>query len=70
MIVRKPVGWIPAIVDLFLGALERAAGNGSGRALVEIQVGLRKYLIDSLVCPLELGFSRCRGHQYNYEYNE
>ncbi len=64
VIIGKPVWRIPVIVDLFLGALQRAAGDRSEGLLVYFQVTLgQQRLIKDLIGPFDIGAGRECGRQ-------
>jgi len=59
VVIRKPVRWIPVIVDLFLGALQRAARHCSRRLKVDVVIPLGKQgFVEDLVRPLHIGSGR------------
>ena len=53
MISREPVRRV-GTVNLALCEHEIAAGHRPNDVFVEVQVLLREYFVDTLVCPLEL----------------
>ena len=62
--IRKPVRRIPMIVDLFLGALQRAAWHRSERLRVEVEIPLgQRGFVEDRVRPLDIGSGHERGRQ-------
>ena len=62
--IWKPIRWIPVIIDLFLGALQRAARHRSQRLSVDVEIPLGKQgFVEDLVRPLQIGSGRQRDRQ-------
>lgn len=58
VVIRKPVWRIPMIIDLFLGALQRAARHRSQSLWIEVEIPLRQQgFIENRVRPLDIGSS-------------
>jgi len=56
VVIGKPVRWIPMIIDLLLGALQRAARHRSQCLRVEVEIPLGKQgFIQDRVRPLDIG---------------
>lgn len=56
VVIRKPVRWIPMIIDLLLSALQRTARHRSRSLWIEVEIPLGKQgFIQDRVRPLDVG---------------